>query len=171
MYCSKLSTIGKTIYIVVFFLFVFPIKGEELSVNEFSCLLKQDIAKGKPKYVQRYDCSPISCLGMDEYEFIFGNGTENSYVSLLMKKPSTKIKTFGPYKDEGGDDTIETYSIVFYDPEIVAFDKNGLLSELDRERFWWKGYVETIVQKNKNGWSFHRTPFYYGAHLPWAEDY
>ena len=60
---------------------------------------------------------------------------------------------------------------MYYDPKLVKFNDKGYLSESDRQQLWWKGYIETVVHYENGVWGLKDTPFYHGAHLPWAEDY
>lgn len=115
-------------------------------------------------------CFPEDCVGEDELEFIFGTKKKPGFVSMFLSRPNIKFKAYGPITYQT-DPVEEAYVIIFYDPLLVKFTSKGVLNEEDRKDFWWKGYVETVVSFQNGNWGFYRTPFYYGAHIPWVDDY
>lgn len=142
------------------------------TVDEFAKTLKEIISYQKLEKFMEIPCFPSGCEAEANLQYIFGDGKKKSFVLEFMQRRNIKIKIFGPYQ-YSEDSNYRNYSLMFYDPNIVQFNDNGFLSEADRQDLWWKGYIETVVSvSSENGeWGFHRTPFYYGAHIPWSEDY
>lgn len=63
-----------------------------------------------------------------------------------------------------------SFILMYYDPTVLKFNDDGFLSMEDREKLWWKGYIETVVHYKDGAWGLFRTPFYHGADLPWAKN-
>jgi hypothetical protein len=142
----------------------------EQRVSDFAVRLRDNVISGDIDQFRRIPCYPAPCIDDDDVTHVFGDPAVESYVRTLLRKPSTRIRIFGPYtySDELRD---RSYAIMFYDPDVVEFDHEGNLSARQREEFWWNGYVETVVSPVGGEWGFHRTPFYHGADPPWVEDF
>ncbi len=144
--------------------------AEEETASQFTQRLKEVIVAGDTAAFSQLPCFPSDCIGQDELNYVFGSNGEESYLAELLKKPQTKVRVFGPYEYTNTAEGNE-YVIIYYDPSLVVFDEAGHLARSERENLWWAGYVETAAIFHKGEWAFNRTPFYYGAHLPWAVDY
>ncbi len=118
----------------------------------------------------------LECLPKENDDFcedalvhLYGKKQPSSLVKLL-RKPSVKVKVFGPYTYEEKFHG-KSYLIIFYDSEAIDSDKLEMLSSQQIKKRWMKSYAETVVLFLNGKIGFHRTPFYYGAHAPWADDY
>lgn len=140
------------------------------AVVEFAERLKNIITYGEIDQFSRMSCGASRCVDKEYINYIFGTDDQEGFVKSFLGRPSIKIKIFGPYwysdRSKGND-----YALVYYDPAIVKFNSDGHLSDEDRRDLWWVGYIETVVSFHDGNWGFTHTPFYYGAHIPWAEDY
>ena len=145
-------------------------QAQDESIEQYANRLQNIIASGDTNSFVALPCFPSKCIDQDDISYIFGEDSGDGFVKKILSQPGVKIKVFGPYKYSGRPDHNE-YVLMYYDPNLVEFNSDGYLSPDDREKLWWKGYVETIVTLKGDNWAFYRTPFYYGAHLPWAEDY
>lgn len=139
-------------------------------VEEFAERLKKIIVDGKIDEFKQLPCSPSNCVHEENIVDVFGSKSEESVIRRLLQNPGTKFRIVEHYGHSSGSQAKE-YSIFYYDPDIVKFDDKGLLSQEDRESLWRVGYIETVVTFEEGRWSFKYTPFYYGSHLPWVDDY
>ena len=144
--------------------------AQDLSLLEFANSLKDTITSRNTTAFRQLPCFPTECIAADEVEYVFGAHGSDSYLIKLLKSPNVRIKVFGPVRYSNAEVT-DVYVVVYFDSQLVAFDEAGQMSQEDRKDLWWNGYVETLVTKYNDEWAFYRTPFYFGAHLPWADDY
>ncbi len=111
---------------------------------------------------------------MDEHEtnYVFGLKGEKGSVEFLGED-ATAIRVYGPYSMgvPEYDSHAAVYTVVYYDPDKISFNEHGHVDPVLMEKLWGDGYLETQITYSDNQWMFHRTPFFYGAHAPWAEDY
>ncbi len=137
---------------------------------EFARELRAIIVRGDEAAFRQLPCYPVDCIGNDDLRFVFGTKNEESFIRRFLTSPNVKVRIFGPYTYS---DQLPnaSYAIMYYDPAVVKFDSEGMLSQQDREELWWKGYIETVVSPVGSRWGFHRTPFYHGVDPPWAEDF
>lgn len=141
-----------------------------LTAEEFALELKQIIASGSVKAFKDIPCFPTDCIDNGSVKYVFGAVGETSFIEKLINMKDLKIKVYGPYT-YSDDAANQSYSLVYYDPNQVSLNQKGYMDAEVRKNMWWKGYVETVVIMKDGKWAFHYTPFYHGAHLPWAEDY
>lgn len=144
--------------------------GDSLSVHDFAVDLRGVITSGQVDKFNQLGCVPTKCIDNDDINYVFGTGGKIGFIKSFLSRPEVEIKTYGPFQ-YSDDSSSSDYIVMYYDPLLVRFDKNGNLSEEQRREMWWKAYVETVVSLKDGVWYFNRTPFYHGAHLPWAEDY
>ena len=144
--------------------------GQEQSPWEFAERLRAIIASNDTAAFSELPCLPTDCIDQDAIDYVFGTDSDESYLARFLQRNDIEVKVFGPIEYADASRNSE-FVVMYYDPEIVLFDSGGHMSEKDRKDLWWNGYVETIVVVKNGEWAFYRTPFYYGAHLPWAEDY
>lgn len=142
----------------------------DLHAMEFAEKVRRLIVSGNVKNFQSLPCVPTDCIGEDDIEYVFGTSDDESFIRKFLKNPNVKARVFGPYIQEDGFGK-SSFSIVYYDPSLVDFNKDGYMDPDDRRDQWNKGYVETRITCMEGGCAFHRTPFYYGAHIPWMDDY
>jgi len=140
------------------------------SVADFAERVRKIVVAGDVRSFMKLPCYPAACIDEDDVAFVIGAKDSGSFVRRFLMNPDVEIKIFGPYTyaDEAGK---TSYALMFYDPKLVSFNADGNLSQEDRERLWWNGYVETVVSPVQSGWGFHRTPFYFGSEPPWMEDF
>jgi len=140
------------------------------SAQSFGAKLKRIIVENNRQKFMALSCFPVNCIDQGDVNFVFGSNSHPSTIKSFLINPDIKMKVFGPfdYDDHEGNND---YILMYYLPNIVAFEKNGTLSDKSRKDMWWKGYVETVISYHNGQWHFHRTPFYHGAHLPWEKDY
>lgn len=155
---------------VLFFLLIASNSIAEESKEEFSKRLKDIIVQDKLDEFRKIPCYPNSCVNEETLELVFGRNDRISVYKNILQNQNLKIKYFGPYSIESGQ-LANSYSVIYYDPTLVSFGKTGHLNENDRVKYWNNGYIETVIVFFNGKWSFYRTPFYLGAHLPWMEDY
>lgn len=132
--------------------------------------VREIIVSGNVSKFQSLPCVPADCIGIDDVEYVFGAEGDESFIRRFLKRPSVEVRVFGPFTREDAFGS-STFSIVYYDPFLVDFNESGHMNPVDRKNQWNKGYVETLVTCKDGECAFHRTPFYYGAHIPWMEDY
>ena len=159
----------KVFLFLVFTLLTFDCDADELtSVTRYSVgLLKilQDKNKEAFKNLQVYPGNEI----MDpDVPYFFGEGDGVGIVGFLQSK-GVETKIYGPYGCEGGNTTC--YEIVYYLSGLINPDTKGFFKIGDEEKYWGKGMLSTQVIVKEGQVMFYRTPFYYGAHAPWAGEY
>ena len=139
-------------------------------VADFAERVRKIVVLGDVSAFSELPCYPAPCIDQEDTDFVIGPAESKSFIREFLENPRVKIKIFGPYTydDETGE---KSYLVMFYDPDLVKFNSEGQLSQEERERLWWKGYIETVVSPVNSGWGFHRTPFYYGTEAPWTEDF
>ena len=169
MWIIELPTMNKLLLLLTFLLASCALAQEESS-REFAERLRDIIVSRDTAAFSELPCFPSHCVDQDDVDYVFGTDGEESYLVHLLQRTDIKVKVFGPFEYSESSSNSE-YVVMYYDPLVVVFDRDGLLSEKDRKELWWNGYVETVVTLDDGEWAFYRTPFYYGAHLPWAEDY
>lgn len=146
------------------------VQAQSESVADFAIRVQSLIASGEAHAFKSLPCFPSGCVDREAINFIFGDDSSDGYIRKFLRQSDIQIKIFGPYQ-YSSDSNHSAYAIMYYDPDLVKFNSQGYLSSSDREELWWDGYIETVVTFKDNKWGFYRTPFYYGAHLPWAKDY
>lgn len=169
MWIVELPAMRKLLLALSLFLVSCALAQEE-SPRQFAEQLREIIVSNDTAAFRVLPCLPSPCIDQDGVDYIFGVDGEESGLVHLLRRTDIKVKVFGPLKYDASLSESQ-YVVVYYDPDIVKFDRHGHMSEKDRENLWWNGYVETVVVPHSGEWAFYRTPFYYGAHLPWAEDY
>lgn len=140
------------------------------SAQQFAERLQGIIVNGEVEKFRKLSCVPTDCVDEADVRYVFGGGDQGGFVKRFLGRSGVDIRVFGPFEYSetlSGDE----YILMYYDPAVVDFDAEGYLSQEDREHLWWKGYVETVVSYKDEKWNFVYTPFYHGAHLPWADDY
>lgn len=142
------------------------------SAEDFALRLQGIIAAGAVdefKKIRRFPWGE-----MDEYEanYVFGLEGEKGFVEFLGKD-AAGVRVYGPYSMgvPEYDGYAAVYTVVYYDPDKISFNEHGHIDPVLMEKLWGDGYLETQITYSDNQWMFHRTPFFYGAHAPWAEDY
>lgn len=144
--------------------------GVDSHAMEFAEEVRRIVVSGSVKNFLSLPCVPADCIGADDIEYVFGTSEDESFIRKFLKKPEVKVRVFGPYVQE---DSFEKsgFSIVYYDPSLVEFGRDGFMDPDDRRDQWNNGYVETRITCMEGRCAFHRTPFYHGAHIPWMDDY
>ena len=157
-------------FILLFFLISFCCQADIKQALEFGSQIKNIVEKNEREAFFRLPCFPADCIDSDDINYVFGEDGNASFIKSFLDKPDVQIKVFGPF---ASDDLRKgsSFILMYYNPELVTFNVNGLLSERNRENLWWKGYIETVVHCQNGIFGFKETPFYHGAHLPWADDY
>lgn len=173
MYGGKLPMKNKTISIAFFVILFSPVTfgcSTNMLAEQYAMKIRELIMVGDEEGFRDLSCIPADCVDNDDIDYVFGTGVATSFMREFLKNPKIKIKIFGPfeYEEEFGK---SSFSVIYYDPDIIRFDDEGHMSMEIRKTQWNKGYIETLVTCVDGVCGFHRTPFYYGAHLPWAEDY
>lgn len=151
-------------------LLVSCVQAQNESIELYAERLRDIIVGGDKQGLIDLPCFPSKCVSQYDIEYIFGKGDNDAFVKNFLSQPERKIKIFGPYQYSDRPYSNE-YLLMYYDPNLVRFNSEGHLSQDDREKLWWKGYVETVITLKDGEWAFYRAPFYNGTHLPWAEDY
>jgi hypothetical protein len=146
--------------------------GDNDDVRVFAESLKQYILSEDKDSIVKLNCYPSSfkCVEEGAIERIFGKKYGEGVIEKVVKSPNIKIKIFGPFTYERQHPN-SSFSIVYFNPDLVKFNKKGLMDEQVMKDQWDKGYVETVVTKIKGRIYLNRTIFYYGAHIPWVGDY
>lgn len=145
-------------------------KPEVETVHGFAAVLRNMIVEERRADFRVLPCFPQDCISDAQTEYVFGQGSDVSVIRTLLTKPGIRTKVYGPLSEPESAEA-ETYVILYYDPVQVTFDQYDRLTVNEREALWWKGYVETRVARKDEAWGFFETPFYYGAHLPFVDDY
>ena len=140
------------------------------SAEEFGRRLRQIIIEGDVGSFRQLQCVPQKCIGEDDIRYVFGDIAKPSPIKALLSDPKITIKVFGPYTYED-DYPNGSYALLFYLPEAALFTESGFMTPEARKTQWLRSYTETVISKKNGDWIFHRTPFYFGAHLPWLADY
>lgn len=170
MHCAELSAMKAHIVATPLLLMAAACASAQGNVSDFAERVRRIVVAGDVPGFMSLPCDPAPCIDEEDVHFVIGTKDRSSFVRDFLANPGVKIKIFGPYthSDEAGP---KAYAVMFYDPELVTFNVEGNLSQEDRERLWWNGYVETVVTPVKSGWGFYRTPFYYGTEPPWMKDF
>ncbi|WP_193162662.1 hypothetical protein [Microbulbifer hainanensis] len=140
------------------------------SASEFGGHLKNIIVNNNYENFSALPCFPSSCIDSDDINYVFGADNKISFIRSFLRRPGVQIKVFGPFSYNDSNNG-STFIVMYYDPVQVKFNDEGYLSEADREKLWWKGYIETVIHYQDGVWGLQETPFYHGANLPWMEDY
>ena len=141
--------------------------SEKVKVESFSNDIKQLIAFEKREEFRMLPVFPNMEVSNDALSLIFEVG--NGYVDFFAGR-NISIKIYGPYMRSDAEG-YSSYSIVYYHPKKIKTDTKGHFKSTEIQKYWGTGYLETIVTIVDGRVMFHRTPFYYGSHAPWAEDY
>lgn len=145
--------------------------AENSEILKFASSIDKSIKNKNINKLKSLKCFPAqnSCVSTEAVEYIFTKNNKGSIHSLISNK-NTKIKIYGPYTHETKHPN-SSYVILFYNPEIIKFNKKGLLSVETEKEQWNKNLTETVVTLINGVPHLNRTIFYYGAHAPWAGNY
>ena len=146
-------------------------QADNSNVLEFASSIKHAVKSNSIQKLKELKCYPVQnhCVTEAAIEYIFGKNKSGSIGTLISNK-STKIKVYGPATYEPKHPN-SSYVIVFYNPAVIKFMKNGLLSEKIEKEQWNINLAETVVTIINGEVHFNRTIFYYGTHAPWAGEY
>jgi hypothetical protein len=167
MFCAELP-MRMLIFLAAFFIAGCN-ASESDEVNRFAESTLALIRSGDKTEFAKLPVFPGYKISDDAISMIFGEEGKKGVGNFLAKiKPAIKI--FGP-QAMGDSNGYDVYFIVYYDPNEIESNKEGYFDSFEIKKFWGTAYLETIITVVDNKAMFHRTPFYYGAHAPWAEDY
>jgi hypothetical protein len=158
----------KIIFLTLFFIISCD-ASEYGKVESFSENIKQLIVSKDRNKFGLIHVFPKEHISNDSLSYIFGEAVSPG-VGEFLKQDQILVKIYGPYSRDDADGH-KSYSIVYYDPHTIKHDNKGHFSSSEMKSFWGSAYLETVVTIVDNKVLFHRTPFYYGTHAPWAEDY
>ncbi|MEX1222717.1 MAG: hypothetical protein WEA82_11490 [Idiomarina sp.] len=139
--------------------------------HDFGRKLESIIENNDRKKFLELPCFPSNCIEEDDIDYVFGTNNQPSFIKSFLENPEIEMKVFGPFVYDDNSTKGSNYIVMYYHPKKVKFNDSGHLSETNRERLWWEGYIETVIHCQNELCGFQQTPFYHGAHLPWAEDY
>nr|VFJ69472.1 MAG: hypothetical protein BECKDK2373B_GA0170837_12453 [Candidatus Kentron sp. DK] len=143
--------------------------SEREEVEAFADEVKALISSGDHTGFGKLPVYPGEIVSRDAISYLFGNADDPG-LAIFSKGKDIITEIYGPYAREDADGH-PVYSIVYYDPGSIAKDKDGHFDPDQIQQHWGTGFVETVVVVVGNRVLFHRTPFYYGSHAPWAGDY
>ena len=158
----------KLLLCALFFMGACNVSDQE-KVKTFSEDIRWLIASGDRNIFAELPVFPQYSISDDALSYVFGEGNEPG-VGTFISKDKILIKIYGPYF-ENDNETHSSYSIAYYNPEKLKPDEKGFFSLSEIEKFWGVAFLGTVVTIVDGTVMFHRTPFYYGAHAPWAGDY
>ena len=151
-------------------------KSDNEAARDFAVFLRRVIVEERTEDFRALPCVPNDCNGKAQTEYVFGQDGRPSVIRALLTQPGIRVKVYGPLSEPSEVSDVEeadqeTFVILYYDPAQVVFDQYGHLTVEEREALWWKGYVETRVARQDGVWGFYETPFYYGSHIPFVDEY
>ena len=160
----------KSFVLLSLLFFAISAKAENSQVLKFASEIKQLISDKNTNSLKELSCYPDAnyCVSDRTLEYIFKNN--NGELHSLISSKKLKIKVYGPFTHEEKHPD-SSYVILFYNPEIIKFRENGLLSEKAQKEHWNKNLIETVVTVINGKVHLNRTIFYFEAHAPWAGDY
>ena len=141
-------------------------ESSEAKLEKFAEELKAAIVSRNSEKLRSIACYPNPDQCFDEYltDYLYKE------INDVLTLPRLKIRVFGPSTYEPSLPN-STYSLVYFDSKKSLFQENGFMKLSLRESEWNKGYAETLVSIINGKIYLHRTLFFHGAHVPWAEDY
>ncbi len=142
-----------------------PAGANDADVVAFANQLKSAIIAQDSAAIRMMGCvpTPNQCFNQPIANYLFGSGEGTGEIGKFLNQPNVRLKVFGPYTYEHIYKN-SSYVIVFFDPAIELFNENGFLKQELAEKYWNKGYVETVVTRLNGKINLNRTMFYYGAH-------
>ena len=145
--------------------------GNEL-VQNFAGQILRAVKSNDRESLKNLSCYPEQdqCVTDEGLKYVLGDGSETGEIRKVLISKNIKTRVIGPFTFEEPLPNA-TYGIVYYNPEVVKFSKQGFMDVKVREEQWNKGYVETLVTVIKGKVYLHRTIFYHGTHLPWEGEY
>ncbi len=151
-------------------------KSDRETAQDFAADLRSVIVEGRIEAFRALPCVPNDCNGEAQADYVFGQDGRSSVIRTLLSQPGIRVKVYGPLSElseaaDAPEPDTETFVILYYDPAQVVLDQFGHLTVKEREALWWKGYVETRAARRDGVWGFYETPFYFGAHLPFVDEY
>ena len=159
----------KIIFLIAVFFVSVCNASEKVAVENFSENIKVLISSEDRVGFGKLPVYPEEIISQDAISYVFG-GTDNSGFVVFSNGNKLSTGIYGPYARKDADG-YPVYSIVFYDPKVIAKDQKGYFDSDQIREHWGTAFVETVVVVVDNRVMFHRTPFYYGSHAPWAKDY
>jgi len=158
---------------IILFLAVFLVTAcnasERVGVENFAENIRVLVSSGDRAGFGKLPVYPGEIISQDAISYIFGEIDNPGFVAFSeAKKLSTEI--YGPYARKDADGH-PVYSVVYYDPKAIIKNEKGYFDSDQIRKHWGTAFVETVVVVVGDRVMFHRTPFYYGSHAPWAEDY
>ena len=159
---------------IIIFSLIFLITGcnatELEKVENFSTELMQIFVSQDRKTFKELPVYPNYSISEDAIIYIFGNDRTPQGISRFINSESTSIKIYGPYSRNDADGG-SSYSVVYYDAQKLRPNEEGYFDSDEIRQAWGASYLETSLTIIDGAVMFLRTPFYYGTHAPWAEDY
>lgn len=149
----------KKIIISVFIFVTLCGSQNEKIINEFSHHLVEIISKKNLDELNKLQIYPEKRV-IDSSSVNYLIGKYNSFnLPNLMKKKSLKVKL----KKTKSGDSLDVFSVIFYDSKILTLNKNGFLDieENKLDEFWGKNYVATELVIQDGNVYFYHTPFFY----------
>ena len=159
--------------IIIFCLILFSVTGCNASevdkIEGFSNTVLQIMRDQDEVSFKKLSVYPNHEISNDSVSYFFGDGNKKG-TAVFLKKPNVLYKYYGPYKrnDAGGNNS---YSIVYYDAQQIKPNGKGFFNPVEIKKAWGTSYFETVVTVVNGLVMFHRTPFHYGSHAPWEDDY
>lgn len=145
--------------------------NEHDGLRRFAGSIQEAIANGDPRDLHLLPCHPTPCISNEIEDYLLGDPANISPIRVLLSDSSVRVKIYHSVLDDTKSGNQDVGTIIYYRPSKVEFNKDGELSENEREKNWGVNYIETQVQRTDGVWGFRRTPFFYGAHLPFLDDY
>lgn len=158
----------------IIFLIIFLVSACDASEKEkiefFADNIRHLVASEKRMAFKELPVFPGMKISGDAVVYVFGSGEEGDLGFVKFLSKDVLIKIYGPYVRNDADHQ-HSYSIVFYDPERISPNEIGNFNSIEIQKYWGMAFLETVVTVVDGKVMFHRTPFYFGSHAPWAEDY
>jgi len=156
----------------ILFLIIFMVSAcaasEKEKVEFFADNIRHLVASEKQMAFKELPVFPRMNISDDAVAYVFGSEEKGGFVKFFNKNISIKI--YGPYVRSDANH-YRSYSIVFYNSEKINPNESGSFNSMEIQKYWGIDFLETIVTVVDGNVMFHRTPFYFGSHAPWAEDY
>ncbi|MCU7844165.1 MAG: hypothetical protein KZQ93_10035 [Candidatus Thiodiazotropha sp. (ex Monitilora ramsayi)] len=165
-----MNKIVQIIFICLFSSSISHAGGVDEAVRDFSEKVRLIIANSDKSSFIDIPCVPMLCSNSTEVIDIVFGGEEETDFERIMKIPELKILIRGPFSIEKQWQN-KSYMVIYYDPDKPPFDDRGIISEETGIRDLYKSFLQMIVTVSEGKVSFHRVPFYIGAHHPYVGEY
>nr|VFK24168.1 MAG: hypothetical protein BECKMB1821G_GA0114241_100742 [Candidatus Kentron sp. MB]VFK30540.1 MAG: hypothetical protein BECKMB1821I_GA0114274_101624 [Candidatus Kentron sp. MB]VFK75291.1 MAG: hypothetical protein BECKMB1821H_GA0114242_101923 [Candidatus Kentron sp. MB] len=143
--------------------------SEREKVENFADEARALISSGNRAAFGKLPVYPRKVVSEEALSYLFGNA-DNNRPAIFFGGKSILTGIYGPYARKDANEH-SVYSIIYYDSSVMVRNEKGTFGSDQIREHWGTAFLETAVVVVDGIVMFHRTPFYYGSHAPWAEDY